>query len=179
MAMKSSVLALVLVALSLVFSPALAQKNCSKGKPCGNTCISMSYTCRVGGGTAGWSSGSPSSDYNSTSGTTSSTNYDDNYSDTSNTSEPSLMSGGALAADPIVSDAPSGDIVELYTGLPTPQAYSRVKNLLEVGTFTEDVNVVYADDLTVQFSENTIGMAVLRMQGNNSALMDEISAVFN
>ena len=30
------------------FSPANAQKNCTKGIPCGNTCISASKVCRVG-----------------------------------------------------------------------------------------------------------------------------------
>lgn len=30
-----------------------ARKNCSTGKPCGNSCISISYTCHIGGGTPG------------------------------------------------------------------------------------------------------------------------------
>lgn len=38
--------------LSLLATPAMAQKRCVKGKPCGNTCIAATKTCRVGTGTA-------------------------------------------------------------------------------------------------------------------------------
>jgi hypothetical protein len=34
--------------LLLVASPVVAQKNCTKGIPCGKTCISATKTCRVG-----------------------------------------------------------------------------------------------------------------------------------
>jgi hypothetical protein len=33
-------------------SPALAQKRCVKGIPCGNTCIAATKTCRIGTGSA-------------------------------------------------------------------------------------------------------------------------------
>ena len=36
----------------LVPAPAGAQKRCTKGIPCGNTCISATKTCRIGSGTA-------------------------------------------------------------------------------------------------------------------------------
>ena len=35
------------IALTLVANPALAQKNCVKGKPCGNSCIAKNKTCRI------------------------------------------------------------------------------------------------------------------------------------
>lgn len=38
--------------LSLIATPVIAQKRCVKGKPCGNTCIAATKTCRVGTGTA-------------------------------------------------------------------------------------------------------------------------------
>ena len=34
--------------LLLAAAPAVAQKNCTKGIPCGKTCISATKTCRVG-----------------------------------------------------------------------------------------------------------------------------------
>lgn len=40
--------AIVLVGLSLGAGDALAQKNCNKGKPCGNSCIARNKTCRIG-----------------------------------------------------------------------------------------------------------------------------------
>ncbi len=42
---------LLLLAVALVIAvptAAIAQKRCVKGKPCGNTCIAVSRTCRVG-----------------------------------------------------------------------------------------------------------------------------------
>jgi micrococcal nuclease len=38
------------VALTLLFllAPAALAKSCTKGKPCGNTCINVNYTCRSG-----------------------------------------------------------------------------------------------------------------------------------
>jgi len=38
----------LLAAAALASSPALAA-NCSKGKPCGDTCINVAYTCHAGG----------------------------------------------------------------------------------------------------------------------------------
>ena len=43
--MPSSV---AVLALLLFVSPLAAQKNCTKGIPCGNTCIAANKTCRVG-----------------------------------------------------------------------------------------------------------------------------------
>jgi hypothetical protein len=42
-------------------APAHAQKNCTKGKPCGNTCISRDKICRIGAGGGDYrpASGSP------------------------------------------------------------------------------------------------------------------------
>jgi endonuclease YncB( thermonuclease family) len=48
---RTIVMALVLVLLGLP-SAAEAQKRCVKGKPCGNTCIAATATCRVGAGSA-------------------------------------------------------------------------------------------------------------------------------
>jgi endonuclease YncB( thermonuclease family) len=47
-------LLLLFAALGLLLSaaPGEAQKNCSKGKPCGNTCIARNKVCRVGSGSA-------------------------------------------------------------------------------------------------------------------------------
>ena len=42
----------VLVLLLVLAPPAAAQRNCTKGKPCGNTCIAVNRTCRVGSGSA-------------------------------------------------------------------------------------------------------------------------------
>ena len=42
-------LLLVVMVLNLAVVPdAEAQKNCRKGKPCGNTCIAANKTCRIG-----------------------------------------------------------------------------------------------------------------------------------
>lgn len=42
--------ALFLAAIAaLAAAPAAAQKNCKKGIPCGNTCISADKVCRIGG----------------------------------------------------------------------------------------------------------------------------------
>src|SRR5688572_10957598 len=41
--------AILLVAAAI---PAEAQRRCTKGIPCGNTCISATKTCRVGSGSA-------------------------------------------------------------------------------------------------------------------------------
>lgn len=38
----------VLLALLLPIASAEGQRNCSKGKPCGNTCIARDKTCRIG-----------------------------------------------------------------------------------------------------------------------------------
>ncbi len=45
MRFTTPILALFMV---LTASPAVAQKNCKKGKPCGNSCIAMKKTCRIG-----------------------------------------------------------------------------------------------------------------------------------
>jgi hypothetical protein len=39
-----------LAVIALIFIPAVAeaQPNCKKGKPCGNSCIAVSKTCRIG-----------------------------------------------------------------------------------------------------------------------------------
>jgi micrococcal nuclease len=37
-----------LLSLLLILAPSALAKNCTKGKPCGNTCINVNYTCRVG-----------------------------------------------------------------------------------------------------------------------------------
>ena len=50
---------LVLALLTWLPSDAAAQKNCVKGKPCGNTCISRDKTCRVGSGPAPSSASTP------------------------------------------------------------------------------------------------------------------------
>jgi len=43
----------LLAATSLfVFAASAEAQRCTKGKPCGNTCIATSRTCRVGSGTA-------------------------------------------------------------------------------------------------------------------------------
>ena len=44
--------AALLALLLLVAAPAEAQKRCKKGIPCGNSCISATKTCRVGGGSS-------------------------------------------------------------------------------------------------------------------------------
>lgn len=44
-----SLFVVVFIALLL---PAAFAKNCSKGKPCGDTCINVNYTCHVGSGTS-------------------------------------------------------------------------------------------------------------------------------
>jgi hypothetical protein len=38
----------ILAFLCLAASPVAAQRNCVKGKPCGNTCIARDKVCRVG-----------------------------------------------------------------------------------------------------------------------------------
>jgi endonuclease YncB( thermonuclease family) len=60
---RTLVVAFALSLLALVPSAAEAQKKCVKGKPCGNTCIAVTATCRVGTGsaTSGTSSTTPSS----------------------------------------------------------------------------------------------------------------------
>ena len=46
-------LAALLALLSIVLlTPTALAKNCTKGKPCGNTCINVNHTCHVGAGTA-------------------------------------------------------------------------------------------------------------------------------
>ena len=60
MRFTAPILALFMV---LTASPAVAQKNCKKGKPCGNSCIAMNKTCRIGStsSTKGTTSGTSSS----------------------------------------------------------------------------------------------------------------------
>lgn len=43
---------ILLFLLALVAGPADAQKNCTKGIPCGNTCIASNKTCRIGAGSS-------------------------------------------------------------------------------------------------------------------------------
>ena len=43
--MKAKLIILFIVSLLV---PSVSAKNCNKGKPCGNSCINISYTCRVG-----------------------------------------------------------------------------------------------------------------------------------
>lgn len=43
---------LILATALLLAVPTDAQKNCTKGKPCGNSCISRDKVCRIGSGTA-------------------------------------------------------------------------------------------------------------------------------
>jgi hypothetical protein len=158
----------------------------------------MSYNCNVGSGSSGSSSGSSDYDYGSSS-SSGPDDYDFDDYDFNN-----LMSGGSMSGGaPVLYDAPPESalipaspedalipydapperagisIEEIYTGVPTPQAYRRVKSLLDSNSFTEDVNVVYANDLIIEFSENSSGKAVLRMQGSNADLMDEITLEFN
>lgn len=45
-------LLLALVLPALAWAPVGDGRNCTKGKPCGNTCIAANKTCRIGGGTA-------------------------------------------------------------------------------------------------------------------------------
>lgn len=45
------VLALSAVA-AVAWVPVVDGRNCTRGKPCGNTCIAANKTCRIGGGTA-------------------------------------------------------------------------------------------------------------------------------
>jgi hypothetical protein len=47
---------LLLIGACLFAVPAQAQKNCKKGIPCGNTCISADKVCHIGGGAAATSS---------------------------------------------------------------------------------------------------------------------------
>jgi hypothetical protein len=42
----------ILITLAVLPIPAEAQKNCVKGKPCGNTCIARDKVCHVGSGSA-------------------------------------------------------------------------------------------------------------------------------
>lgn len=49
--MRRSMLIAVLLAFATA-APAVAQRRCVKGIPCGNTCIAASRTCRVGSGSA-------------------------------------------------------------------------------------------------------------------------------
>jgi endonuclease YncB( thermonuclease family) len=53
---RSRLFLLLLAVIAVPFSRAAAQQ-CSKGKPCGNTCIARSKVCRVGPGTARWAPG--------------------------------------------------------------------------------------------------------------------------
>jgi hypothetical protein len=47
--MLSLVPAVIVLVLALTFAPlAAAQKNCKKGIPCGNSCISATKVCRIG-----------------------------------------------------------------------------------------------------------------------------------
>lgn len=50
--MKALQIVFTLVVSTAFGLPAYAQKNCRKGIPCGNSCISAKKTCRIGSGTA-------------------------------------------------------------------------------------------------------------------------------
>lgn len=52
-------LAIAFGILTLLAGDAEAQKHCKKGQPCGNSCISWSKTCRIGGGSSAPSSDRP------------------------------------------------------------------------------------------------------------------------
>jgi len=52
--------AVALLSLLAAFAlPVPAQRNCTRGKPCGNTCIASHLTCRVGSGSATRATPSP------------------------------------------------------------------------------------------------------------------------
>jgi hypothetical protein len=57
--MVSARFGIALVALLIVSGSAEAQKNCTKGIPCGNTCISADKVCHVGAGTGSSASTQP------------------------------------------------------------------------------------------------------------------------
>lgn len=46
--MRSSLTVAIVVAVALAPEQASAQRNCTRGIPCGNTCIAAGLTCRVG-----------------------------------------------------------------------------------------------------------------------------------
>lgn len=49
---RNNMRSVALILLVVAFSDADAQRRCTKGIPCGNSCISAGKTCRVGTGTA-------------------------------------------------------------------------------------------------------------------------------
>lgn len=50
---RARLIGVAVMCLAFVAAPGLqAQRNCTRGKPCGNTCINVNYTCRAGGGSA-------------------------------------------------------------------------------------------------------------------------------
>jgi hypothetical protein len=57
--MVSARFGIALVALLIVSGSAEAQKNCTKGIPCGNTCIGTDKVCHVGAGTGSSASTQP------------------------------------------------------------------------------------------------------------------------
>ena|ERR1017187_9883482 len=48
----SRLISITLTALLVCTTPLAAQKNCKKGIPCGNSCISATKTCRIGSSSA-------------------------------------------------------------------------------------------------------------------------------
>lgn len=68
---------------------------------------------------------------------------------------------------------------ELNLGLPPQTIYRRVKGvlLLRDETFTEDLNVIYADGLTIRFAESG-NLTNVTFEGDNNTLREEIVSLF-
>ena len=69
------------------------------------------------------------------------------------------------------------EIRELNLGLPAPNIYSRIKDHLQAGTYTEGLNVIYAENLTINFMEDA-GMTQVLLDGGNDELRRAIVALF-
>lgn len=62
--------------------------------------------------------------------------------------------------------------------LPVVTTYNRIKELLEPGSYTEELNVVHAEGLTIRFGQDSMGTTNLTLSGTNETLREQIRALF-
>lgn len=65
----------------------------------------------------------------------------------------------------------------LTLGLAAGSIYARIMGVLEPGSYSEDVNVIYADGLTIRFGEAGT-MTRLTLEGSNDTLKQAIADLF-
>lgn len=66
----------------------------------------------------------------------------------------------------------------IYVQLPLPDAYQRVKEAVDGLPYTEDLNAIYFEQITLRFSTRGDG-TVLSFEGSNAAIHERIRSAFD